>query len=154
MRFTLWSAALVCALLAHPALAGTNAGFSATVDPATVRGPSVGEQIDIAIEIQGAVEAKHSLVVARYDSTLFTFVEFTPGELIAPPGIPEAVDGSLLEIQSGGTQLGGTLSTTNSFSATLYPARPTTISSARPMRSAMAPPRAPRRSSPPTPSWI
>ena len=110
MRFTL--SALVCALLVQPALAGTNAGFSAAIDPAEVRGPSVGEQIDIAIEIAGVVAAKHSLVVARYDSTLFAFVEFTPGDLIkslvAPPGIPEVVDGSLLEIQSGGTQLGGT----------------------------------------------
>ena len=115
MSSTIWNTtrfiALCCALWAHPTLAGTNAGFSATVDPTEIRGPAVGERIELAVEIQGAVEAKHSLVVARYDSALFSFVEFTPGDLIAdlvaPPGIPEAVAGGLLEIQSGGTQLLG-----------------------------------------------
>ena len=116
MGFTVWKnirlVALVCALLANPVFAGTNAGFSATVDPAKVRGPAVGQRIDIAIAIEGAVAAKHSLVVARYDSSLFAFVEFTPGDLIegmvAPAGVPEAVAGGLLEIHSGGTQLGAT----------------------------------------------
>ena len=115
MGNTVWKTtqlvALVCALLAKPALAGTNAGFSVVVDPAEIRGPAVGERIDLAVEIQGAVETKHALLVARYDSSLFSFVEFAPGDLIeglvAPPGIPEEVDGGLLEIQSGGTQLVG-----------------------------------------------
>ncbi len=115
MGSTVWKAtqlvALFCALLTKPVLAGTNAGFSVVVDPAEIRGPAVGERIDLAVEIQGTVEANHALLVARYDSSLFSFVEFAPGDLleglVAPPGIPEAVDGGLLEIQSGGTQLGG-----------------------------------------------
>ena len=31
------------------ALAGTNAGFSVTLDPSEVRAPAIGDQIDIAI---------------------------------------------------------------------------------------------------------
>jgi len=112
MRFALWRVALLCALVAQPALAGTNAGFSATLDPTEIRAPAVGDQIDIAIQIEGAVAAKHALVTARYDSSLVAFVAFTPGDLIdglvAPPGIPEPVGGGLTEVQSGGTQLGGT----------------------------------------------
>ena len=112
MRFALWRVALLCALVAQPALAGTNAGFSASLDPTEVRAPAVGDQIDIAIQIEGAVAAKHALVTARYDSSLVAFVAFTPGDLIdglvAPPGIPEPVGDGLTEVQSGGTQLGGT----------------------------------------------
>jgi hypothetical protein len=39
--------------------------------------------------------------------------------MIAPPGIPEAVAGGLLEIQSGGTQLGGTPGTGTGVLGTL-----------------------------------
>ena len=102
--------ALCCGLWFSPAFAGTNVGFSATLDPTAVRGPSVGQCIDLAVGIEGAVKANHSLVVSRYDSSLIAFVEFTAGDLIeglvAPAGTPEAADG-MLEIQSGGTQLGG-----------------------------------------------
>ena len=49
MGNTVWKTtqlvALVCALLAKPVLAGTNAGFSVVVDPAEIRGPAVGERI-------------------------------------------------------------------------------------------------------------
>ena len=74
--------ALCFGLWFSPAFAGTNVGFSATLDPTAVRGPSVGQRIDLAVGIEGAVEANHSLVVARYDSSLIAFVEFTAGDLI------------------------------------------------------------------------
>ena len=112
MRSAFWLAALLCAFVTQLALAGTNAGFSVTLDPSEVRAPAIGDQIDIAIQIGGAVEAKHALVTARYDSSLVVFGGFTSGDLIdglvAPPGIPEQVGGGLTEVQSGGTQLGGT----------------------------------------------
>jgi len=112
MRSAFWLAALLCAFVTQLALAGTNAGFSVTLDPSEVRAPAIGDQIDIAIQIGGAVEAKHALVTARYDSSLVILGGSTPGDLIdglvAPAGIPEQVGGGLTEVQSGGTQLGGT----------------------------------------------
>ena len=127
MGLAVWKATrvlvLVYGLLPDSLLAGTNAGFTAAIDPTEVRGPAVGERIDIAINVEGVVEAKHGLVIARYDSSLFTFIEFTPGDLIeglvAPSGIPEAVDGGLTEIQSGGTQLSGTPGTDSGLLGTL-----------------------------------
>jgi hypothetical protein len=84
----------LCVLWAAAAGAGSNAGFGVSLVPAQISGAAVGDTIDFAVEIAEAVEAKHVLVVARYDSTLFAFVDFVPGALIAdlqaPAGIPEA----------------------------------------------------------------
>ncbi len=98
-------------LTSRPAYAGANAGFSAALWP-TWNETAAGDTIAFAVRIDGAVEAKHALVVAQYDSLHFAFVDFAPGDLIvdmvAPAGVPEPVDGGRKEIQSGGTQLQGT----------------------------------------------
>ena len=54
--------ALCCGLWFSPAFAGTNVGFGATLNPTGVRGPSVGQRIDLAVAIEGAVEANRSLL--------------------------------------------------------------------------------------------
>ncbi len=111
-RWLLWSVLGSGMLWAAAAEAGPNAGFAVSLNPEQVSGAAVSDTVDFAVQIAGAVEAKHALVVARYDSALFAFVEFVPGDLIeglqAPAGVPEAVGGGLKEIQSGGTQLAGT----------------------------------------------
>lgn len=94
------------------AQAGSNAGFVVALEKAQAAGPAIGAEVEFAVQISGAVAAKHALVVAQYDSTYFEFIEFVPGNLIeglvAPAGVAEVKTGSIKEIQSGGTQLEGT----------------------------------------------
>ncbi len=108
IRSLLLFCTVLCATIAQ---AGTNAGFGVALEPAQASGPAIGAEVEFAVQITGAVEAKHALVVAQYDSALFEFIEFVPGDLIeglmAPAGMAEVITGSLKEIQSGGTQLEG-----------------------------------------------
>ena len=104
---------LLFVLLAAPAFAGTNEGFTASIlDAAEVKDPAVGDLIEIAVEIQGAVQAKGGLITAKYDAAVIEFSSFTAGPLspgmLVLPGTPVLDDDGLTSIQGGGTQLFGT----------------------------------------------
>jgi hypothetical protein len=64
----------------------------------------------VVISAGNTVQAKGTVITARYDPAVFSFKEFTPGDLI--PGLLSLTGaptiGSVNTIQSGGTQLVGT----------------------------------------------
>ena len=104
---------LLFVLLATPTFAGTNEGFTASIiEDAEVKDPAVGDLIEIAVEIQGAVKAKGGLITAKYDAAVIEFKEFIAGPLspgmLVLPGTPTLGDDGLTSIQGGGTQLFGT----------------------------------------------
>jgi len=104
---------LLFVLLAAPAFAGTNEGFTTSiVDDAEVKDPEIGDIIEIAVEIQGAVKAKGGLITAKYDAAYIEFNGFTSGTLsigmLSLPGTPTVDDDGLTFTKEGGTQLGGT----------------------------------------------
>lgn len=105
------SAALVLAVWATAAVAGTNAGFTASItSPTSVRNPQVGQVIELTVAVQGAVSAKGMLLTVKYDADLFSFDGFAPSRFIrnlrSLPGTPILGEDGLTTTEEGGTQLG------------------------------------------------
>jgi hypothetical protein len=103
---------LLFALLAAPAFAGTNEGFTASIlDNAEVKDPAVGDPIEIAIQIENSTQAKGGQIIGEYDADFIEFVSFTGGPLspgMIPLTLPPALgDDGITTIQAGGTQFSG-----------------------------------------------
>jgi len=91
---------------------GANDGFSVSVEAGSATLTGIGQTVSVVISAGNTVQAKGTVITARYDPAVFSFKEFTPGDLI--PGLlsltgdPTIGADGLHTIQSGGTQLVGT----------------------------------------------
>ncbi|MCC7262513.1 MAG: fibronectin type III domain-containing protein [Candidatus Latescibacteria bacterium] len=108
-RFLLLAAVLVA--WTTGAFAGSNAGFTATVSgPAELRNPQVGQFVDLTISVQGTKSVKGNVVKVSYDSTYFSFLGYSPGNItsgtVVPLNLPPTQVGGLTEVEGGSTLLG------------------------------------------------
>nr|ADI17499.1 hypothetical protein [uncultured bacterium HF0130_06E03] len=93
--------------------AETNKGFTGKIEgPNIIRGPSVGQIIEIPIFFEKITSAKGGLVTAHYDPSIVKFAGFTPKGfipgLLALPDTPKTGTDGFNSVKGGGTQLGGT----------------------------------------------
>ncbi|MBI2504721.1 MAG: fibronectin type III domain-containing protein [Candidatus Latescibacteria bacterium] len=115
--------AAVFAAWTTAASAGSNAGFTASVTgPVEVRNPQIGQVVNLTISVQGTQLVKGNVVKIRYDSTYFSFLSYSPGNitsgLLIPLNLPPTLADGLTQVEGGSTlfsnaqaKTGGTLGT-------------------------------------------
>ena len=68
--------------IASNADAGPNEGFTFSLEPTEIVEPLVGDTFEVTLSIQGAVEAKGTLIQAQYDASVLEPKSVTGGTLI------------------------------------------------------------------------
>ena len=102
---------LIAAILAAwtpLAFASSNAGFTASIsDPTELRNPQIGQLINLTVAVQGTKLVKGNVVTISYDSTYFSFLSYTPGNIttgtVIPLNLPPAQVEGRTQVEGGST---------------------------------------------------
>ncbi len=115
--------AVVFAAWTTLAFASSNAGFTVSISgPAELRNPQIGQTVDLTLSVSGTKLVKGNVVKISYDSTYFSFLSYTPGNItsgvLIPLNLPPTQVDGFTQVEGGSTlfsnaqaKTGGTLGT-------------------------------------------
>jgi formylglycine-generating enzyme required for sulfatase activity len=92
-----------------PPAGGTNTGFSISISPLSIFYTEVGQIVNVEIIAYNTTRANQTLISAKYDPDIFSFISFLPGDLIPSmsPLLKIESDNGSSVIRIAGASLGG-----------------------------------------------